>query len=137
MITQPSPTVIVRRLGANHDPVYGSGAADFLIDLEATAQIIETSLLLFEGEWWNDLTEGLPLFQSIIAQPENNRQATIALLIQQTILDVDYVTGLTNVTVSYTSANRQFTYNCNVQTAFGTVAVAFSPGNIAVLPLAN
>jgi len=131
-----SPLVIVRRLDANHDPVYGSGAADFLTDLEATAQIIETSLLLFQGEWWNNLQAGLPLFQSIIAQPENNRQATIALLIQQVIFAVDFVTGITNVVVNYTSATRQFTYSCNVQTAFGTVAVAYSPGNIAVLPLA-
>lgn len=136
MITK-SPLVIVRRLDENHDPVYGSGAADFLTDLEATAQIIETSLLMFEGEWWNDLTAGLPLFQSIIAQPENNRQATIALLIQQTILAVKYVTGLTNVQINYTSATRQFTYSCNVQTAFGTVGVTFSPGSTAVLPLAS
>jgi hypothetical protein len=132
-----SPLVIVRRLDANHNPVYGSGAADFLTDLEATAQIIETSLLLFQGEWWNNLQAGLPLFQSIIAQPENNRQATIALLIQQVIYGVDYVTGLTNVQVNYTPSTRQFTYSCIVQTAFGTVSVTFSPGTIAVLPLAS
>jgi hypothetical protein len=131
-----TPTIIVRRLNANHDPVYGGGASDFLTDIYAVAQIIQTSLLLFQGEWWNNLIVGLPLFQSILAQGENNRQATIALLIQQVILSVAYVTSIDNVQISYIAITRQFTYSCNVQTSFGTVVVNFSPGNTAVLPLA-
>jgi hypothetical protein len=131
-----TPTVIVRKLDSNHDPIYGNGIACFLTDLDAVAQIIETSLLLFQGEWWNDLTIGLPVFQSIVGQAENNRQAVIALLIQQVILSVAYVTAISNVKFLYTSANRSFSYACNVQTAFGTVTVTYSPGNVAVLPLA-
>jgi len=131
-----TPRVIVRRLDADHNPVYGGGASDFLTNLNATAQIIETSLLLFQGEWWNNLTVGLPLFQSILAQAENNRQGVIALLIQQVILSVAYVTSINNVQISYNSLNRQFSYSCNVQTAFGTITVNYSPGNTAVLPLA-
>ena len=130
-----TPTVIVRKL-INGDPAYGNGAACFLADLDAVAQIIETSLLLFQGEWWKDRTIGLPVFQSIVGQAENNRQATISLLIQQVILGVEYVTAISNVQFLYTSANRSFSYACNVQTAFGTVTVTYSPGNIAVLPLA-
>ena len=131
-----TPTVIVRKLDAKRDPLYGNGIACFLVDLEAVAQIIETSLLLFQGEWWNDLSKGLPLFQSIIANGENNRQATISLLIQQVILGVRYVTGISNVQFIYTSVSREFSYACDVQTQFGTVTVTYSPGNIAVLPLA-
>lgn len=131
-----APTVIVRKLDETGDPLYGNGIDCFLTDLEATAQIIETSLLLFQGEWWNNLQAGLPVFQSIVGQAENNRQATIALLIQQVILSVDYVTAISNVQFLYTAKNRSFSYACNVQTQFGTVQVTYSPGNVAVLPLA-
>jgi hypothetical protein len=131
-----TPTVIVRALDSNNDPLYGNGIACFLMDLEAVAQIIKTSLLLFQGEWWNDLTVGLPVFQSIIGNAENNRQATISLLIQQVILGVNYVTGISNVQFLYTSSTRSFSYACYAQTQFGTVYVTYSPGNVAVLPLA-
>jgi hypothetical protein len=130
-----TPTVIVRKL-INGDPVYGNGIACFLQDIEAVAQIIETSLLLFQGEWWNDLTIGLPVFQSIVGRAENNRQAIISLLIQQVILGVDYVTSISNVQFLYDSATRSFSYACYAQTQFGTVVVTYAPGNVAVLPLA-
>ena len=130
------PTVIVRKLDSNNDPIYGAGILCFLSDLDAVAQIIKTSLLLFQGEWWNDLTIGLPVFQSIVGKAENNRQAVISLLIQQVILGVEYVTAISNVQFLYTSSNRSFSYACNVQTQFGNVTVTYSPGNVAVLPLA-
>jgi hypothetical protein len=50
-----TPTISVRKLDANHDPIYGNGVADFLTDLDAVAQLIDTSLLLLQGEWWNNL----------------------------------------------------------------------------------
>ena len=132
-----TPLIIVRRLNSNGDPVYGGGAGDFLTNINAVAQIIKTSLLLFQGEWWNNLTVGLPLFQKIIAQGANNRQQIIALLIQQVILgSSQFVTGITNVKYIYTSATRTFSYACKVQTTFGTVGVVFEPGNLAVLPVA-
>ena len=132
-----SPLIIVRRLNQNHDPVYGGGRADFLTDIQAVAQIIETSLLLFQGELWNALDIGLPLFQQIVSQVENNRQQVVALLIQQTILQSSsFVTGLTNVSFVYTSSTRTFAYACDVQTQFGNVTVTFEPGNLAVLPIA-
>lgn len=132
-----SPLIIVRRLDANHDPVYGGGAGDFLTDIYAVAQIIQTSLLLFLGEWWNNLSVGLPLFQQIISKAENNRQQIIALLIQQTILGSStFVTAVTNVKFVYNAPTRSFSYACRVQTAFGTVGVTFEPGNLAVLPIA-
>lgn len=132
-----APTIIVRKLGPNRDPIFGNGIACFLTDLYAVAQIIETSLLLFQGEWWNATNVGLPLFQQIIGKAANNRQAIIALLIQQTIIQSSqFVTGITNVQFKYNSATRMFSYACIAQTSFGTVAVTFSPGNLAVLPVA-
>ena len=132
-----TPTIVVRQLDANNDPIYGNGKLCFLTDLNAVAQLIKTSLLLFQGELWNHLKAGLPLFQSIIAQGENNRQETIALLIQTVILSVEYVNSISDVQINYVAQTRKFTYSCNVQTVFGTVGVVFNPGNTAVLPLTS
>lgn len=129
-----SPTIIVRALDANHDPMYGNGQADFLTGIFAVAQLIETNLLLFLGEWWNNLKAGLPLFQKILQPGVGRRPQVIALLIQQVILGVDGVTGINSVQLNYVSATREFTYSCNVTTIFGQITVNYQPGNLAVLP---
>lgn len=131
-----APTISVRQLDQNHDPIYGNGLQDFLHDLYAVAQLIDTSLLLLQGEWWEDLSIGLPLFQQIIgvAGVSSNPQLA-ALLIQQTIMSVPYVTGLGAVNVGYDSASRTFNYACVVYTQFGTLQNQFAPGNSATIPV--
>jgi hypothetical protein len=130
-----TPTISVRKLDANHDPIYGNGVADFLTDLDAVAQLIDTSLLLLQGEWWNNLSVGLPLFQQIIGTSGvGNNPQIAALLIQQTILGVPYVNSLSNVTLDYVPSTRSFTYSAIVYTAFGKVQTTFSPGSSASLP---
>ena len=52
-----------RRLDNDGDYTFGAGGADMLIDIEACAQSIRTRMWLLFGEWWEDLTDGLPLFQ--------------------------------------------------------------------------
>lgn len=96
--------------------------------------MIQTTLLLFQGEWWGNLTQGLPLFQQIlgVAGAGKNAEAT-ALLIKQQIENVPYVQSVFNIQTSY-STSRVFTFNCTVTTQFGNLAVTFTPGNSAVLP---
>lgn len=127
------PTISIRALDSNHDPMYGSGQANFLVDIDAVAQIIQTSLLLFQGEWWADLSEGLPLFQSILGGNNGKQANAIILLIQNVILGVPYVLSIQNINTSFTT-NRVFTFSCEVVTQFGTVTVSFQPGSSAVLP---
>src|SRR5215469_4256458 len=123
------PTISVRKLDANHDVIRGNGQLDFYTDLYAVAQLIDTSLLLLQGEWWNDLATGLPLFQQIIGvSGVGNNPQVAALLIQQTILAVPYVNSIANVNLAYDPLSRAFTYSCNVYTAFGTLQTQFVPG---------
>jgi hypothetical protein len=131
-----TPTISVRKLDANHDPIYGNGSADFLTDIDAVAQLIDTSLLLLQGEWWNNLSAGLPLFQQIIGvSGVGNNPQIAALLIQQTIMGVPYVNSITDVALLYDSATRSFTYSANVYTAFGQVVTTFIPGRSATVPI--
>lgn len=127
------PVISVRQLDSNHDPLWGNGQANFLVDIDAVAQIIQTTLLLFQGEWWADLTDGVPMFQSILGSSNGKKSDAIATILQAAIKGVPFVTGITNVLVNF-SPNRTFQFGCVVTTQFGTINVSFQPGNTAVLP---
>lgn len=130
------PTISVRQLDANHDPMYGNGQQNFLVDIYAVAQLIDTSLLLFQGEWWNQLSAGFPLFQQVLGQSGvGNNPQIVALLIQQTILSVPYVQSIANVAYKYTQVDRSFSYTCTVITPFGNLDTTLIPGMSASLPI--
>lgn len=124
----PSPSIIYRRL-INGEPQRGHSTADFLADIDAVAQTILTRLQLFQGEWWENAQEGLPLFQKILGAGGTAKSGQVALLIQEVIMGSPFVTGLSNMVSVYDPNSRTFRFNCNVQTAFGTVQVSFNGGN--------
>lgn len=127
------PLISVRALDANHDPIYGNGQGNFLNDILAVAQIIQTSLLLFQGEWWANTNEGLPLFQSILGSNNGKKFDAVSLLIQNTILAVPFVIGISNVVTTF-SPNRAISFSCVAVTQFGNINVSFQPGSSAALP---
>jgi hypothetical protein len=89
-----------------------------------------TRLKLFQGEWWENLLEGLPLFQSILGQPAGqNHLEAVNLLIQQRIQGTPYVlpNGISNIKSSFTKATRAFQFSCDVLTAFGTIQITNIP----------
>jgi len=112
-----------RKLDANGDYVFGHSQQDFLINTDAVSQAILTRLKLLLGEWWEDISDGLPLFQSIlgVANTTNNKQ-TADILIQDRILNTQGVLNIENYSSSVDSKTRQFTVKCNVNTIYGTTA---------------
>jgi hypothetical protein len=130
------PTISVRQLDANHDPLWGNNQNNLIIDLQAVAQIIETSLLLFQGEWWENLKEGLPLFQSILGSNNGKKEDAVALIINTRILGVPYVLSIFNIVTTY-STSRLFTYTSYVNTQFGVLQITFTPGLAATIPAAT
>lgn len=129
------PLISVRALDANHDPIYGNGQNNFLNDIQAVAQVIQTSLLLLQGEWWEDLNEGLPVFQQILGSANGKKTDAISLLIQNVILSCcpPFVTGVKDIVTTFTTS-RTFTFACVVETQFGLININFTPGSAAVLP---
>lgn len=126
-------TVLVRRLDANHDPVEGNGSADFLTDIDAVAQLIDCSLRLLQGEWWENTKAGFPLLQRIIGVAGvGNKPSLAAMIIQETILAASpFVNSISNIDFVYDSGTRSFTYVCVVNTQFGNIQTTFTPGNSA------
>lgn len=118
-------TITYRQLSATGDPLRGQGTSNFLSDLEAVVQAIRTTLLLLQGEWWESLATGTPVFQGILGVP--NTSNGVALIIRSRILSVPYVISVNNVSVSYVNNSRSYTFSCSVQTQFGTINLATQP----------
>lgn len=116
--------ITVRALGPNNEPQMGQGQGNFLSDKAAVDQIIRTRLLLLEGEWWENISEGFPLWQKILTYGGGNL-AAVNLLIQNNILGSPYVTGVTGVQSSI--SHRGLAYAANVQTIFGPITVTNTP----------
>lgn len=126
------PTITVRALGPKNDPLQGNGQNNFISDLEAVTQIIKTRLLLFQGEWFLNLLDGLPLFQSILESSGGAANLKIVMgLIAQRIRQTQYVNSISKITVSY--LGRRFSFSAVVETQFGTVYVTNTPGASAAL----
>lgn len=124
-------SITVRALDYNGDPLQGNGQDNFISDLQAVTQIIATRLKLFEGEWFLNLLDGLPLFQSILGSSADPRNLQVILnIISQRISTSapPYVTSVTNIKASY--LNRSFSFSAQVQTVFGTVFVTNTPASL-------
>lgn len=115
-------TVRVRRLDADYDPVFGQGKNDYIEDLDAVVQIIKSRLLLLMGEWWENLDEGLPLWQSILGK--RSSKIVVDNLIQQRILKTPYVTSIEFISSTYDSSARSYIFSAVVNTQFGTVGIS-------------
>lgn len=108
-----------RKLDENGDYVFGNNSYDYIEKDEAIAQAIKTKLYLFYGEWWEDISLGLPMFQSILGQVSNNnlRQTVILLCAEQ----ISLVEGVTSVDfISVDISARKLGLTIDVTTENGT-----------------
>jgi hypothetical protein len=125
-------TIMVQQIDANCDPIEGPNGPVFLSDLDAVAQIIYTTLRLLLGEWFQNLTIGFPLFQSLIgASGSPTDQAGVMLIIQHTILSCPYVLQIVDFRFEFNSATMASTFTAIVSTAFGSIVVTNAPGSSA------
>ncbi len=108
-----------RKLDENGDYVFGNNSYDYIEKDEAIAQAIKTKLYLFYGEWWEDISLGLPMFQSILGQVSNNnlRQTVILLCAEQ----INLVEGVASVdSISVDISARKLGLTIDVTTENGT-----------------
>jgi hypothetical protein len=123
-------TISYLALDADNDPIFADGTS--LTDGQAVNQAVLTRLRLFFGEWWENLTLGLPVFQLILGQLASQRGLNaMQAAVQQVISGTPYVTSVTSVQVSFN--NGQFGFTAVVQTAFGPQKISNLPGASAAL----
>lgn len=89
-----------RRLDSNGDYVFGNNFGDFIDGKEAIAQSIRTKVMLMSGEWWENISIGIPFFESILGNvSEDSVNMTATLLITQRILEIEEVVEVKDVKV--------------------------------------
>ena len=107
-----------RALDSNLDYVIGR---QFLTNTPAAvAQAILTNLKLWQGEWFLDVTAGVPYLQSILGRQSMNPDSYIKAQILQTT----GVTGITSYSSSLNPTTRAYAVNATVQTQYGATQVA-------------
>lgn len=99
--------------------MFGQNQKDFLTGIEATAQNIQTRLLLLQAEWWEDLEDGLPLWQQILGYRDSKNTADI--LIRDRILGTRDVTDITEFESTFNPNTRKYTFSATVNTTYGIV----------------
>ena len=109
-----------RKLDNNGDYSFGSGFSDFVSDKNAIAQAIKTKILLFYGEWWEQIDDGIPMFQSILGAYDTE---TVKLASNRLMIDrIRQVDGVTDVSEAKTNViGRKLYLSYRVDTIYGQI----------------
>jgi hypothetical protein len=121
-----------RKKDKNWDRQFGRGLSDFWRDTpEAVGQAIKSRLWLFRGEWFLDVTEGMPwggfpLNQDVVIQGQvlgRSTEQTRDMAIKVCVLDTQGVQSITNYSSDLDPNSRRFTVRMTVTTVYGQLAV--------------
>jgi hypothetical protein len=119
-----------RALDSNGDYSFGQNLANFLIDdAAAVGQAVKTRLLLFQGEWFLDITAGtpwggFPLNAAVVAEGVilgDKRSVAQDLAIQATILGTQGVQQILTYSSSYNSQGRLWSLNVTIETIYAVL----------------
>lgn len=110
-----------RRLDENGDYTFGAGSANYLTDREACAQAVKTRLLLFLAEWWEDLNDGLPLWQKIFGHSDIK---SAEQLLRDRITGTEHVREITAFKSYWNGETRQYTFFYTIDTDYGEIQIA-------------
>ena len=120
--------MLYRRLDSSWDYTFGQGKSCYINGREACAQAIKSRLLLFKGEWWENILEGLPLWQSILGvMGAGNRKDVVDKIIQDRIAGTPHVISVLNISSSYSASSRTYKFSCKVNTDFGILIIKNTP----------
>lgn len=116
--------MIYRRLDNDGDYIFGQGNTEFLSGVEAVAQSIITHIKLLLGEWWEDVDNGTPLWQSILGIPgTESNLISIDNIIKDRIMSTQLngetlISTINNYDRSYDSNTRLYSFIAEVTTIY-------------------
>lgn len=91
-----------RRQTETGDYVFGNNNNDYVSGNYAVGYAIKSKILLFYGEWWEDIGVGIPMFQSIIGQVKSEAlKNSIQMLLSDRIKEVEEVAAVNKVEVEF------------------------------------
>lgn len=112
---------LVRALDSTHDWMFGKGLNDYRTNIDAVEQNINTNLLMFLGDCFFAITEGIDWWNLLGGKNE----LAINLAVNTAILNTQGVTGIlqTNITLN---AARQLQVTYQVQTVYSVLQSSFT-----------
>lgn len=114
-----------RKIDENGDYVFGNNQGDYLSDTAAIGQAIATKLRMLYGEWFEDVSVGLPYFQSMLGQVSNDQiKRVLSMSVTQALQDMEDVQGIKSITIDYDNVNRILKMQVDVTTSQGETATA-------------
>ena len=119
-----------RTLDKNGDHSFGRRA--FLTGREAVAQAILTRLRLLLGEWWENIEDGLPLFEKILGAYGADID-TVDLIFAGRIRETKNVKRLISYKSEFSTQTRVYSAHAQVDTVFGEVGVYISNYDVEVV----
>jgi hypothetical protein len=109
----------VRAMSPTGDMTFGRGEANFLIKTPtAVAQTIRTRLALWVGQWYLDLTVGMPWLQQVLGKGTIPYYDTA---IRSNIEGAPGVTGIASYSSSLNTTTRALSLQGTVNTQYGQV----------------
>lgn len=112
----------VRRLDDNGDIV--TSGQQFITGTDEISQTIKTRLRLFLGEYFRDITDGTPWFQSILGK--GSSVANKEVLLRNRIIQTQGVLKLTKFETDFNINTRTYSVNVSVLTVAGAVTLGLS-----------
>lgn len=105
----------------DRDYTFGQAQANFLVNSPAAvAQSVLTRLLLFTGEWFLNLAEGMPWSISVLGK---GTKALYDQAIQQRVLATQNVLSIDAYASSLDDTTRSLSVEMTITTSFGQVNV--------------
>lgn len=102
-----------------HDIVVHDSDVLFIDNAERVAQQIKIQLLTMLGEWFLDITHGVPYLEYILVK--NPNFALIRQIIKEQILKVEDVNSVNSLELEYDARRRLLSVDFQVSTKFGLI----------------
>lgn len=107
----------LRQLSPIGDFKFGNSQLDFISDSPATvAQVVQTSLRLWLGEWFLDNTLGMPWIEGVLGK---HTQEIADITVQDYILNVQGVTDIASFISEDLRDTRRYQATVKLNTIYG------------------
>lgn len=106
-------------LDQNNDLIISNGNFKTVSEGAEVVQHVRSRLLFYRGEWFLDLTVGVPYFQTIFTKPVN--LATIESELKLIIVQTDGINKLLTFSMDFDSNTRKLDVSFSAETDYGII----------------